>query len=181
VLTVQVVHGNGIVTTDLRVRSWVDGHQVHVLRQAADAVTTVLSPPVDLLVFGVYAAISRQVKFRDALCVAVILAVTVIGMKDAIGRRTPLHPSRFYGDFPSGHTASLLICAGAAVLLSRLPRPRRNWLLAAVLIVGTVVAGSLIYNNSHWLSDVLASYALSAIVLWAVAVTRPASGRRSPS
>jgi undecaprenyl-diphosphatase len=176
-----VTHGNGIVSTDLRVRAWVDGHQVHWLRQATDVITAVLSPPVDLLALGVYAAISRRVKLRDAVCVAAALIVVVVGLKAAVGRRTPLHASRFYGDFPSGHTASLLICAGAAVLLSRLPTRLRNRLLVAAVVATTVVAASLVYNDSHWFSDVLASYAISAVVLWVVAVTRPANDRRSPS
>jgi undecaprenyl-diphosphatase len=181
VLTVEVTSGTGIVSADHRVLEWVNRHQVRWLNRTCNVTTDVLSPPVDVIAVLLYAAFKKRVRRRSLVVVLLVMSASVIGLKRSVGRPTPLHPSRFYGDYPSGHTAGFLICAGAAILLTDLAT-RRAWQLWAVVAVATVAIGaSLIYIDVHWLSDILASLALSAIVLWGVAVTRPASGPRSPS
>jgi membrane-associated phospholipid phosphatase len=176
-----VVQGNGIVVTDRHVVSWVDAHQVRWLHLLADFVTDVLSPPVDVIVVLVYAAFKRRVRRVSMVVVVVVMSASVIIFKAAVARPTPLHPSQFYGDYPSGHTAALLICAGAAILLTDLTAHRAKQLWVATAAATLIVAMSLIYISAHWLSDVAASVALSVIVLWGTAVTRRVSDPRSPS
>lgn len=79
------------------------------------------------------------------------------------------------GYFPSGHTATAFVCYGVIGVLVRLGDPRgrrlRPWLwgLGAALPVGT----AMVYSNFHWLSDVLASFALGAALLWLLVNTAP--------
>jgi membrane-associated phospholipid phosphatase len=180
-LTVDVVRDDGIVAIDLHVRSWTSSHQVHWLHVLADLTTDVLSPPIVVLAFLIVAAVSRRIRLWEATAIVVVELTAMISMKAAVGRPTPLHPSHFYGDFPSGHTVTALTCAGAAILLSDLPTRWARRLWVTVTVATTVLAASLIYIGAHWLSDTIAAVALGVLILWAVAVTRPASDPRSLS
>ena len=75
--------------------------------------------------------------------------------------------------FPSGHTMGAMITAGLTALLWMHLRPRsrgrRVAVAAGVGLLGTLVAGALLYVGVHYLTDVLAGMAGRAAF-------RPASG-----
>ncbi|MFB7476605.1 phosphatase PAP2 family protein [Kitasatospora sp. NPDC056184] len=90
-----------------------------------------------------------------------------------------------WGWYPSGHTATATLGYGvAALLLARTAGPRTRRVLAA----GTapLVAGvglGLVWSDYHWLLDVVASWCLGGLVLWALArwpLTARPGGHRPP-
>jgi undecaprenyl-diphosphatase len=108
----------------------------------------------------------------SALAAALLIA-TVVPVKLTLGRAGPDDPWArldWYGYFPSGHTATALICYGTlvAVLFPVLGRLWRRVLTALVTLVGVLVGVSLLYARYHWASDVVASFALGALVLWSL-------------
>jgi undecaprenyl-diphosphatase len=74
--------------------------------------------------------------------------------------------------FPSNHTLLTSALAGALVLIAwratRRPGPRAAALAAGVL-AALLMGASRLYVGDHWLTDVLASYAVAGAVLAAVA------------
>jgi membrane-associated phospholipid phosphatase len=62
-----------------------------------------------------------------------------------------------YRSFPSGHTTSAF--AAAAAVSSETSRwwPGTRWVIGPILYAGAALTGvSRMYNNRHWMSDVLA-------------------------
>ncbi|MFF7459194.1 phosphatase PAP2 family protein [Kitasatospora sp. NPDC008115] len=83
-----------------------------------------------------------------------------------------------WGWYPSGHTATATLGYGvAALLLARTagPRTRRPLAAGTALLVAGVGFG-LVWSDYHWLLDVVASWCLGALVLWALA-RWPLTGR----
>lgn len=100
--------------------------------------------------------------------IAVMSAAVLLG-KDLIVRAAPDVPGMLGGNgsYPSGHTATALVCAGvAAELVSWLRPPRRTLAWAAALVWTGLVVLSLVWLHFHWLSDVVASLLLGSLVLW---------------
>lgn len=175
-LAVEVALGRGIVGIDVAVRNLTTAHYGSRLVRAAALVPDLLRPELDVLVFGgIAAALAlRRRSWRPVLfaaSVVAMLAVGVLAVKYGLNRPTPfpygdaLAPSG-RGAFPSGHTASFLVCGGGSVLLLTPPRRRSMawWALAGVT---TVLAAALVLANFHWLSDVLGGAALGIAVLGA--------------
>jgi undecaprenyl-diphosphatase len=73
--------------------------------------------------------------------------------------------------FPSGHTLGTLICYGflAYLLIPKMPSPFWKWMLASAILLLVIFEGvSRIFYGNHYLSDVLAGYALG--LAWLVFV-----------
>ncbi len=97
------------------------------------------------------------------------LAMTVAG-KDLIGRARPpladaVPPYEHSPSFPSGHTLNATVIVGTIVYLLLLRQSRtvtRVW----TIVVGTLfvlsVGASRVFLGHHWLTDVLAAFALGA-------------------
>ena len=140
------------------------------LGAVTDTLLTVVSPPVDILAllgFGVYRSY-RRLDGRPLLVAggaALALGITVLGMKHAIARPFPLPPLPPLA-FPSGHTASALVCSGTVVLLSARRSPAA-W--SAVGVLTTLVAVALLLRAAHWASDVVGALALGVVLLVGVA------------
>ena len=67
------------------------------------------------------------------------------------------------GSFPSGHTVTVLVCLGGAILLvQELPR---WWEWAVVGLVGVAMGLSLLLQAAHWFTDVLGGLLLGLTVL----------------
>jgi membrane-associated phospholipid phosphatase len=140
-----------------------------------DRVGDALSPPVDAFVLALGALVlSLRRRSRRPLLVAIgvlaALGAVVLTMKYGIGRPGPRDTEAHGGSFPSGHTAAVLGCYGTLALLLSAPRTRRRVALLAVTALLTVLVGAaLVYDDYHWLSDVVASVTLGIALLIVVA------------
>ncbi len=87
-------------------------------------------------------------------------------------------PSGSWGYFPSGHTSTACVCYSIAVLLLIAGRPARvrRAALAGLAAVWLLVGVALVWCDYHWASDVLAGWALSALIVW-LALRVPPPGR----
>jgi len=181
-LTANVLAHGPMVTLDEHIRQTVQGW-AHAggWRWLADGphapaqLITDLAPvavPV-LAVVAVVLAIRRHT-VRPLLVAAigvVLLLVTVIPAKIIIGRPGPgttsLAPGS-WGYFPSGHTSTACVCYSIAVLLLTAGWPGwgRRAALAGLAAVWLLVGAALVWCDYHWASDVLAGWALSALIVW---------------
>jgi membrane-associated phospholipid phosphatase len=182
---VLVVLTAWVATTTPAVDRWGRGHldvQITSVRAVASVVLTVLAPPVLSGALLAYAAL-RAYRARDrrdllvAAGVVVTLAVAVLGLKHAIARPSP-YPQPDALAFPSGHTATALVCAGTAALLGA-RRSVAAW--AAVAGLTGLEAGALLVRSAHWVTDIAAGAALGVVLLvgaaWATRDSGRAAGR----
>ncbi|MFC5721104.1 phosphatase PAP2 family protein [Streptomyces gamaensis] len=76
------------------------------------------------------------------------------------------------GFFPSGHAATAAVAYGAAALLLAYGRPSgrlRAVVAAGCAVVNIGVGAGLVRRGYHWPLDVLGSWCLAGVLLWAVA------------
>jgi len=175
VLTTLVATG-GTVGLD----RWVDetmprrGGGPAPLHLVAEAIITVANPAVTMALLLTAAALwairSRTPWPVWAAAPAVaVLTVTVLLGKWLLARPGPpgSHPVHILGAYPSGHTATTLVCTGTlAVLVTRRHPQYRRGLTLAVTGWTTLVAWSLLWLHFHWLCDVLGGVLLGALLLW---------------
>ena len=144
------------------------------LHFVAMAITTVANPPVTmallLTVVAFWAIWSRTAWPLVAAAPAVVaLTVTVLVGKWLLARPGPTgsDPVDILGAYPSGHTATALVCTGTlAVLVARRHPQYRRGLALAVAGWTMLVAWSLLWLHFHWLCDVLGGALLGALLLW---------------
>jgi len=147
------------------------------LQRVATFVRTVASPGAYYIGVSMYAA--GRLTDHDRLAdlglhgtEALLVGEAVGGVaKAVVGRQrpsvTPRNASSYqlgrglrsdiYRSFPSGHTTSAF--AAAAAVSSETSRwwPDTRWVLGPILYTGAALTGiSRMYNNRHWMSDVLA-------------------------
>jgi membrane-associated phospholipid phosphatase len=145
---------------------------------------TTLGGAVGMTALATVVAVSLTVLWRQWTPVVLVAAtaagsvlLTVVG-KDLVGRvRPPLAdavpPYELSASFPSGHTLNATAIAGIVAYLvlrrQRSARARALTVAAAVAFAGTMGL-TRVYLGHHWLTDVLAAWALG--VAWlAVVVT----------
>ena len=144
------------------------------LHFVAEAITMVANPPLTMALLlaavALWAIRSRSLWPVVAAAPAVVgLTVTVLVGKWLLARPGPpgSQPVDILGAYPSGHTATALVCTGTlAVLFARRLSPYRRGLTIAVTGWTTLVAWSLLWLHFHWLSDVLGGALLGALLLW---------------
>lgn len=111
---------------------------------------------------------------RQALPPLISLAVGVLTAKALLHRGGPpgvrLHHGLGglggLGYFPSGHTATALVCTGVLVrLLTQVWPQLRLRLVVASSSWTAVMAASLVYHRYHWFTDVLGGALLGGVVL----------------
>jgi membrane-associated phospholipid phosphatase len=198
VLTVNVLLHGPLVTIDERIRRTVQGWALsaswrwlgdspHAPAQLiADLGRETVAVPV-LAVTAVVLAV-RQRSLRPLLAaaagVALLLAI-VIPAKIIIARPGPGLsgvPAGGLGYFPSGHTCTACVCYSIAVFL--LIAGQAGWIrraaLAGLAAVWLLVGAALVWCDYHWTTDVLAGWALSALIVW-LALRARLPGRRSPA
>lgn len=147
----------------------------------ADRVVEGLRPAIIVPALGILAAIEsgRRRSLRPALLAGgtmLLLAVLVGGSKLAVGRPDPHATADSHGgSFPSGHTATVIVCFGLAVLL--LARPPRWWHWLAPAVAGAAMGYCLLVEAAHWTTDVIGGGLIGAGVLVAV---RAAADFRPP-
>lgn len=181
-LTVLVMRQGRVVSWDLQIQSGILDRYAHPhASQLAFVVIDALSPPVTASVLAVTAAAlsvwkRSRVPIAIALAAGAATAALVLGFKYGLARGGPNGGYTPHGgSYPSGHTASLVIFGGTLVLLLA----RRWWRLlwfAVLVVVAATMAGSLIYANTHWMTDTLGGALLGVgvlAVLDAVLESRP--------
>ncbi|MFH9355084.1 phosphatase PAP2 family protein [Kitasatospora sp. NPDC017646] len=108
-----------------------------------------------------------------AALTAGLIPLLVVPAKAAFARPGPLGdplvPGQ-WGWFPSGHTATATFSYGvAALLLARAAGARTaRGLTAGAVVLAAGVGAGLVWSSFHWLLDVVASWCLAALVLWAL-------------
>jgi undecaprenyl-diphosphatase len=158
----------------------------HALVTAAKTLSTIGSAPVYLAVF---AAVAGWLLWRRLPRLAVFVVVTLVGssvlnalVKLAVDRSRPVlpHPVAHASgmSFPSGHAQSAMVAA-AVLLLVFLPALRGAGRAVAVVAAVAFVAAigfARVALGVHYVSDVLAGYALGAA--WVAAMTASFSASR---
>ncbi|MFG2311103.1 phosphatase PAP2 family protein [Streptomyces sp. NPDC048566] len=118
-----------------------------------------------------------------AVLMALVPAV-VVPLKELIARSGPPVMGPGNGYYPSGHTATAAVAYGAAALLL-LPWLRttgaRRALVIACAILNAAVATGLLLRGYHWPLDVVASWCLCTVPLYALWLFLDRTNGRSPS
>jgi undecaprenyl-diphosphatase len=181
-LLAMVLTGEGLTEDDGPVLGWLVGHRSAGWTAALEAVSsTAAAGSVVLLSAGAGLAISiRRRSWRPLAGVGLAGAgsgAVAEVLKAAVGRPRPatslmLGVPETGAGFPSAHTlvTSALVAAAALVVWRTTTRPAAR--TVAALAAGTIalaMGASRLYLGDHWLTDVLASYALAGAVTAAVA------------
>ncbi len=152
---------------------WLEGYRHAPVYLLVDLGNNQVAVPVLGLGALIAAIRDRSVRPLLAAVVGVVLLVgTVIPAKILIGRAGPGLPPVAHGAlgvFPSGHSATSGVCLGlAAVLLARgLPAWARRAVLTIMAAVCFLVGAALIWGDYHWFTDVVAGWALAALIVMA--------------
>lgn len=190
-LAVDVSLGGPISHLDLRVFRALNPAPSGWLLNGSQSLAKLGSWPVQtlLLLFGVLVV---TVVYRSiiplfmAVFSLVLLAALGFGSKELFGRLGPRDfPAHmgWGGSFPSGHaTAAVVVGCLLALLVGRSGRPLQQFLARTAAAIWAASVGlSRIYLGVHWLSDVLAGWALGIVVVCiTIAVTeRLTSGKQN--
>jgi undecaprenyl-diphosphatase len=190
VVVQDVIAGDGSIRFDRPVLEWFARHREPWLTSVMRAVTDLGSSV--FLVPLVVAVAAWFWKRRRSARPAVLLGAAFGGadlLSGAIrvltGRARPpigLAVAHFGGhSFPSGHTTNATAVYGmlALVLASATPLWRRRVsAFAGAVAIATAVGITRLYLGAHWLTDVLAGWALGTVwLLVVVAVDRAVAGR----
>jgi membrane-associated phospholipid phosphatase len=213
-LTINVLAHGPLVGVDQRIRQAVQArahsaawHWIGVGPHAPAQLLTQLgnnqvAVPVLMLCALMAAVRHRSVRPLVAAVIGVALLLgTVIPAKILIARAgpglSPVAPGAM-GVFPSGHSSTSSVCLGLGVLLLApdLASPARRAAVAVMTALCLLVGAALIWCNDHWFTDVVAGWALAALIVMASlriaglggnsrsersAVSRWASGRQQES
>ena len=161
------------VLADPHVTAWVIAHRTGWLTSALSVLTWLGSTAV-IIPLGLAAGLYFLIRRRTWQPLALLAAATAgaIGLYDIVkplvGRPRP--PAAIWighytgAAFPSGHaTQSAAFYAMLAIVLGAgLSSRGRAILWSAAALVVLIIGASRIYLAAHWLTDVLAGYALGA-------------------
>jgi membrane protein DedA with SNARE-associated domain/membrane-associated PAP2 superfamily phosphatase len=188
-LTQDVVGHDETALFDPRALQWVAAHRTTWLTTLMKTVTylgaNVVIVPVLLVVGGYYLVRRRDGRPGGKLAVTVVGAIALYDIaKAAVDRPRPpmtIWIGHFSGSaFPSGHATQTAAFYGMLVLILASGRSTRTrvllWSVGAVIAL--LVGASRIYLGAHWLSDVLAGYALgvtwlAVVIASTLAFTKP--------
>jgi membrane-associated phospholipid phosphatase len=196
-LTVNVLAGGPLVGADRRIRAavqaqahsatwrWIGDSWHAPARLLVELGNNQVAVPVLALSALIVAVRHRSLRPLLAAAAGVaLLLVTVIPAKILIGRSGPGQPAvapGHLGVFPSGHTTTAGVCLALAVLLLApdLPARSRRAAVAVTVALCFLVGAALIWCDFHWFTDVVAGWALAAlIVLAALRLAGPGSAAR---
>ncbi|MDN4611121.1 phosphatase PAP2 family protein [Arthrobacter burdickii] len=177
----DVLQKDDLATLDEPVNSWFVGHRIAAVTVVMVVLATVFGPVVLPIVVVMVTAvwivkarhIWRPLLLAGAMTAGVVLAEVITHL---VGRARPPASAMLLGSdstysFPSGHVlgASDFLLVGAFIVFSRRRRP--GPVLAGFLAAWGGIAAQVVsrlYLGYHWLTDALASIALSLVVLGVV-------------
>ena len=165
-----LVHLGRTQSLDDAVRQWARPDDVWgPLQVRVDLIVEGLRPAVTLPVTACVAAVVSVAR-RSARPLLLAAATTILMAGLTVGVKILLHRpdphgalSDHGGSFPSGHTATVVACAGFATMLLG-PAQRWSWWLATLLL-GTLMAAALIVQAAHWATDVVGGGLVGVTVL----------------
>jgi undecaprenyl-diphosphatase len=178
----MVLTGEGLAEDDGPLLGWLVGHRAPTWTAAMEAVSSpVTATVVPAAALTATLAVGLVARAWRPLVTVVLAAggaaVTGLLLKDLVRRARPpvttmLGVPETGWAFPSNHTLITSALVGALVLIiwraTRSTRVRAVSL--AVGVLGALLMGlSRLYVGDHWLTDVLAAYAVAGVVLAAVA------------
>ncbi len=190
-LTEDVVSHNEMALRDPVVLSWMDAHRTAWLDPVMKAVTWAGAWEVLTVVLVLAGAhwVYRHGDWRPAgwLLVTATGAIAAYeSVKQIVGRPRPPAPQMLVHAggpaFPSGHaTLTVAFYGMLALLLARGRPPRqRNAIWIVATLIALAVGASRLYLGVHWLTDVLAGYALGGLWLCVLlAVVLVGGGRKN--
>lgn len=173
-------------TLDLGFSHAVQSFQPSWLTAKMILITNIMSPEV-MLIVGIlltwYFWMHRKHPASTITAAAILAgnALTYI-LKYIIQRPRPLatdihiliHETGF--SFPSGHSVGIVLLIAAWYILT--PRKLRVDMLALGGILMLLVGYSRVYLGVHWISDVLAGYAVGAVWVAVVLLVAPGTKKR---
>jgi membrane-associated phospholipid phosphatase len=132
---------------------------------------TVIAPILTLLVVAALVLVRRSWTPAFVIVPAALgsLVITVVG-KRIFGRTRPpladaVPPYELSPSFPSGHSLNAIVIAGAVayvLLLRRSTTAGRVWTVALAAVYAIGIGLSRVYLGHHWLTDVVAAWAIGA-------------------
>jgi membrane-associated phospholipid phosphatase len=181
----EVLHNHGIALFDDPIANYVATHRIAWLTECLQAITYLGSDvilTVVVIVGGLFlyrqTSSWRPLFLLSASAIGASLLHTVLG--PAIGRQRPtadwMTISATGQAFPSGHASESTAVYGAlAYLLCKIEMPWRVKLLCltAGALIPLLVGVSRVYLGVHWLTDVIAGWALG--VAWLALIFTTAS------
>src|SRR5690348_13494689 len=194
-LTQDVTGHDDAALADPHVTAWVVAHRTGWLTGILQVLTWLGSLAV-IIPAGLATGLYSLTRPGDGRPVALLTAAVAgaaglwLIIKPLVGRPRP--PAAIWighytgAAFPSGHaTQSAAFYAMLAIILGTgLSFRRRAVLWSAAALVVLIVGASRIYLGAHWLTDVLAGYALGAfwvaIVVAVLLITSSGTGRVRP-
>lgn len=176
VLTVLVA-ADATRDLDVAARDWFRPDDVWGQTQIrVDVVVEGLKPRnmVPFLALVAVVACVRRRSWRPAAYVALLAGVAgalTMATKVIVERPDPHQDmTAVGGSYPSGHTVTVLVCLGAALLVLQ-QRPRW-WEWVVVVLAGTGMGLALLLQAAHWLTDVVGGLLLGVAVLVAAVALR---------
>jgi undecaprenyl-diphosphatase len=178
----MVLTRDGLAEDDGPVLRWLVLHRTAGWTAALETVssgTAVTAVVLATLGVAAAAAVTRR-SWRPLVTLALTGGAAVVTssvIKSLVGRSRPATslmlgaPETGFG-FPSGHTLITSALVGGAALVVWRATARPSLRAAAVVLAGATalaMGASRLYLGDHWLTDVLAAYALAAAVLAGVA------------
>jgi membrane-associated phospholipid phosphatase len=176
-----VLERDGLASADDAAQRWLLTTRSEFLTVVMIVLAVIFGPvalPIIVLVVTVAWGILAKHAWRPILLASAML--TGVGLAQLVGRtvgreRPPVDQMLFGADhtfsFPSGHVlgASDFLLVTTFLVFSRHRKPKAAVIAFACAIIGIVLSAiSRLYLGYHWVSDSVASVALSLVVLGAV-------------
>ena len=181
-LTGEISPDDSIPVLDRRIASAVVDLRSEPLTDVVRAVTTLAHTEV-IIIVAIVAVTGAYLRDGVSLPLAVLgsivaTAAVVLTMKGVIGRERPLPPislnAMSSASYPSGHSAHAVGSWGALIWMSATGRSARAKSVGALVAVSVAVSVGLsrVYLGVHWLSDVIAGWAVGGVCLSVAVLTR---------
>ncbi len=178
----DVLDGGGLISRDQSVMTWFVDHRTDQWISVARFLSTIGSFPSLLVISGVIALVLWRRGSHWALAAAPAVALTASGLSASVAKAVfdrPRPPEAVHASFvssaafPSGHATDAAAFFLAASLTIAITVIRRGWAQAVVVASGCLIAVlvglSRLVLGVHWLSDVVAGWALGSAI--AVVIT----------